>query len=270
MTGWCHCEGNTVKAELNNKVYPTSDSAHTLTHTTYTNTNILFRHGLSHFSFPRNITEMRDKQTKVTQTTSNTTCLCDGFVLRCSRLSFPIVLLSLRLNPGSQQPLGSDAPTLPASPVPILMGLSQLAAWARSKPADWCHKRHEGEGERTTRTEREEGGGSGRLSTVMFLWTTKDKATELRSRRPGPPTDGPGPEPRPRVCVCPTTPQTMLRYALHWTHSRTIVWVTRPRQSVLEWYAHTQNCTSIYINSNGSLGIPLLFECVWQSPEYVI
>lgn len=97
---------------------------------------------------------------------TNTTCLWGCLGLSCSRLSFPnIFLLSLRLNPRSQQPLGDNAPTLPASPIPISTRVSQLAARAWSKPADWRHKTEEGEGEGKTRTETDEG----RRSRVFLL-----------------------------------------------------------------------------------------------------
>ncbi len=102
-----------------------------------------------------------EKQTNTKIQRIKTTCLWGCFGLSCSCLSFPVIfLLSLCLNPRSQQPLRSNAPTLPASPIPILMWISQLAARAWSKPADRCHKTEEGEGERKTRTEMEKGGRS--------------------------------------------------------------------------------------------------------------
>lgn len=97
---------------------------------------------------------------------TNATCLWGCFGLSCSFLSFPIIfLLSLRFNPRTKQPFRNSAPTLPESPIPIWTRVSQLAARAWSKPADWCHKMDEGKGERKTRTETQKG----RTGSVFLL-----------------------------------------------------------------------------------------------------
>lgn len=85
-----------------------------------------------------------------------TTCLRGCFGHSCSCLPPPNTsILSLRLDPRSQQPLRDNAPTLPASPAPIKARTSQLAARARSEPADWRHETEDREGEGRKRT----GGG---------------------------------------------------------------------------------------------------------------
>lgn len=131
-----------------------------------------------------------------TQTQStNTTCLWSCFGLRSSCPPLPIILLlSLRLNPRSNEPLGNDAPTLPASPVPILSRISQLAARAWSKPANWCHMAEEGKGERETRTKTEKGGRSG---VFLLSWFSGWHKTSERLGPNGPVSphidQGPGP-----------------------------------------------------------------------------
>lgn len=117
----------------------------------------------------------------ITHTHTNT-CLCGCFGLRCSCRSFPLIfLLSLCLNPRAQQPLGDGAPTLPTSPIPSLTWVSQLAARAWSKAADWCHKTGKGPGERKTRADAERGGRSRVCLPSCFSgWqkTSKENTTE--------------------------------------------------------------------------------------------
>lgn len=158
-TGWCHWQVDRNLQLKHYKTYLTSDSAANNPHATHTHTGTYCTYTYNVFT-----SKYSFKCADIQRT--NTTCLWGCLGLSCSRLSFPnIFLLSLRLNPRSQQPLGDNAPTLPASPIPISTRVSQLAARAWSKPADWRHKTEEGEGEGRTRTETDEG----RRSRVFLL-----------------------------------------------------------------------------------------------------
>ncbi len=131
-----------------------------------------------------------------------TTCLWGCFGLSCSCLSFPVIfLLPLCLNPRSQQPLRSNAPTLPASSIPILMWISQLATRAWSKPADRCHKTEEGEGERKTRTEMEKGGRSRAFPLSSFSGRQK-RSDRKGLNGPVNPQINQGLDPVWSVCIC--------------------------------------------------------------------
>lgn len=128
------------------------------------------------------------------------TCLCG-----CCRLSFPVMfLLSLSLNPRSQQPLGNNTPTLPASSNPILTRLPQLAARTGSKAADWCHKTEGEEGEGTMRKERR------RRRRVFLLSCFYGWQTMIMRIRQKVPVSQLGKAWTPHKSVCPTTLSTML------------------------------------------------------------
>lgn len=173
----------------------------------------------------------------MTRVCTNTTCLRRHFGLSCSCISCPVSsLLSLRLNPGSEQPLWDDAPTLPASPASIWTRVSQLAAGAWSKPADRRHKTDGGEGEGKTRTDADEERRS--FCSVMFLWTTMDEWESL---------NGPlnlqtkAQSLCYKVCVCVwVRPRHKLCYATCCTtcHSRTIVWGTVGDVGTILTYKH--------------------------------
>lgn len=126
------------------------------------------------------------------------TCLCG-----CCRLSFPVMfLLSLSLNPRSQQPLGNNTPTLPASSIPILTRLSQLAARTGSKAADWCHKTEGEQGEGTMRKERRR-----RVFLMSCFYGWQKMIMRIRQKVP---VSQLGKAWTPRKSVCPTTLSTML------------------------------------------------------------
>lgn len=156
--------------------------------------------------------------------TTITTCLRGLFGSSCSILPFPVIFLfSLCFNPRAKQPFRSSTPTLPASPNPIWTRVSQLAARAWPKPADWCHKMDERRGREEDKDRNTEGRKKQRVSTLMFLWMTKDKWekwTEWRSH----PTVRPRPRPCISVWVC-VQPRCKLFYAtrLQGWHSCTIV-----------------------------------------------
>lgn len=108
------------------------------------------------------------KHVNFSPTNTQRTCLWRCFGRSISSSSFPVIILSLSLYPRSQQPLRNNTPTLPTSPATIFPSVSQLAARAWSKPADWCHKTAEKKRNKQVSEKKS-------VPLVMFLQMTKDK-----------------------------------------------------------------------------------------------